>query len=459
MKTLLLNRMFIAVSVIACLNFFSFSAKAFSGTGSGTSVDPYLITSASQLNEVRNSLSSCYQLTADIDLTDWITTNSPTYGWLPIGSAGGAGSYFAGTFDGNGHVITGLWITRTTPNPQYYRVGLFGTVGGTVTIKNLGVTVASGKSVSGDSYVGGIVGAVVDGATLTMSSCYVQGNISTTSINASTSFYAGGLIGGIYHPSTAIATSISVTNCYAGGGTVTSYGNGAGGLVGAVTGLITITIDKCYAANTIVNTDALNSASGILPTAGQYGGSAVTGINVTISNCVAINPSITGKSTLSDRIFSWASTGATITLSNNYALDAITVNGSTITSGTATNYNGLNKTASELITQATYEALGWDFTSVWQMGSGTYTYPVLKNVKLTTGIKSVSDLKSRVYYNSQSENILVTEKAAGDFVNVYDTQGRLMVRSQESVINISRLSKGTYLVNIAGYSTKIQKQF
>jgi len=459
MKTLLLNRMFIAVSVIACLNFFSFSAKAFSGTGSGTSVDPYLITSASQLNEVRNSLSSSYQLTADIDLTDWITTNSPTYGWLPIGSAGGAGAYFAGTFDGNGHVITGLWISRTTPNTQFYRVGLFGTVGGTVTIKNLGVTVASGKKISGDSYVGGIVGAVVDGATLTMSSCYVLGDISTTSISASSSFYAGGLIGGIYHPSTAIATTVSVTNCYAGGGTVTSYGNGAGGLVGAVTGLITITIDKCYAANTIVNTDALNSASGILPTAGQYGGSAVTGINVTISNCVAINPSITGKSTLSDRIFSWASTGATITLSNNYALDAITVNGSTITSGTATNYNGLNKTASELITQATYEALGWDFTSVWQMGSGTYTYPVLKNVKLTTGIKSVSDLKSRVYYNSQSENILVTEKAAGDFVNVYDTQGRLMVRSQESVINISRLSKGTYLVNIAGYSTKIQKQF
>lgn len=42
----------------------------FSGKGSGTTDDPYLITTANELNQTRNNLEACYKLMRDIDLTE-----------------------------------------------------------------------------------------------------------------------------------------------------------------------------------------------------------------------------------------------------------------------------------------------------------------------------------------------------------------------------------------------------
>jgi len=212
---------------------------------------------------------------------------------------------------------------------------------------------------------------------LTMSSCYVQGNITTTN-TSSFSYYAGGLIGGVIPSSDATASSVTLSNCYARGGTVTSQGDGVGGLIGFVQGVVNINISNCYAANTVVNADGMRSAAGILAMAGSFNGSATSDIKVTISNSVALNPSISGKPTLSKRIFSWNPSGAIITFNNNFAFDNLPVNSSIVTSGTSNNNNGLNKTSAELTTQATYEAMGWDFVHVWKMGSGEYSYPVLR---------------------------------------------------------------------------------
>jgi hypothetical protein len=358
MKKLLLHRMFIAVSVIACLNSFSFSASAFSGAGTGTYGDPYQITSASQLWEVTNNLASSYKLMADIDLTTWIAANSATKGWVGIGYNTGAGTYFTGNFDGNGHAITGIWTNDTA----WWR-GLFGTVGGTVEIKNLGVVIASGKSIKSSQYVGGMVGSVVTGS-LTISSCYVLGDVT-----ANNSQFAGAFIGYNNNSTTAL------TNCYAGGGTITTVSEGAGGLIGYSYGPNCVTnITNCYTTNTVVG--GTGAAAGFFETATDSGSGAA--ITISISNCVALNPSISGKSG-SARIFVWQK-GGTHTFTNNLAYDGTLVNGAVVTTGTATDNNGLNTTFSKLTVQATYSA--WDFTNVWQMGNGSYPFPVLKNMSM-----------------------------------------------------------------------------
>ena len=120
----------------------------FSGKGSGTSDDPYQITNADELFEVRNALSASYILMNDIDLTEWIADNSPTQGWSPIGSDA---SPFTGIFNGNGKAIIKLMIMRPNTN----NLGLFGYVGYPGRIVN--VTLDSPK-INGRNNIGTLVG-------------------------------------------------------------------------------------------------------------------------------------------------------------------------------------------------------------------------------------------------------------------------------------------------------------
>ncbi len=92
------------------------SPFAFDG-GSGTYEDPYLVSTAEQLNAIRKGLDKHYRLTHDIDLSSWGN-------WIPIGSNeayGGPRSgsvnqayknmqIFTGSIDGDGHVIKGMTI-------------------------------------------------------------------------------------------------------------------------------------------------------------------------------------------------------------------------------------------------------------------------------------------------------------------------------------------------------------
>ena len=97
---------------------------SFSGSGSGTESDPFLIFNPVQLNDVRNSVGHSgvyYKLMSDIDMKEWIAENNPQQGWQPIGNLS---SMFKGTFIGNGKKITGLTINRSTTD----YVGFFGYV-------------------------------------------------------------------------------------------------------------------------------------------------------------------------------------------------------------------------------------------------------------------------------------------------------------------------------------------
>ncbi len=156
-------------------------------------------------NEPDYPLAASYVLTADIDASataGWNDANTDTdvlEGFKPIGTGGGA---FGGVFEGNGHTISGLLINRAT------YVGLFRGVGSGGQVRNLGLV---GGAVSGNQYVGGLVGSNYG----TVSNCYATGAVSGI-------WYVGGLVG---------YSSGTVSNCYATGA-VTGDG-GVGGLVGS----------------------------------------------------------------------------------------------------------------------------------------------------------------------------------------------------------------------------------
>lgn len=129
----------------------------FSGSGSGTESDPYLILNPIQLNQLRNYLGKSgvyFKLMADIDLTEYLEDENPSQGWQPVGTSS---TPFKGILDGNGKTVSGLWINRSSSN----YVGFFGNLNGG-TVKNLTL---KGTSINGSSYVGllsGNSGTVID---------------------------------------------------------------------------------------------------------------------------------------------------------------------------------------------------------------------------------------------------------------------------------------------------------
>ncbi|WP_435101831.1 PGF-CTERM sorting domain-containing protein [Halarchaeum sp. P4] len=93
--------------------------------GNGTPSDPYRLTNGSELNAVRQNLSAHYVLATDIDASNTQYWHDGQ-GFAPIGDSW---PRFTGTFDGNGHTISGLTIDR----PGTYEVGLFASSAGRIT--------------------------------------------------------------------------------------------------------------------------------------------------------------------------------------------------------------------------------------------------------------------------------------------------------------------------------------
>ena len=210
----------------------------------GTSGSPTLIGTVGELAQLSvdsntTNLTGYYKLAADIDLGGCE--------WTPIGAWSNtlpARTYFGGTLDGDGHVISNLSITSGTD-----RIGLVGyTFGGTV--KNLGVenvaistsattvgavvgfargtlqNVYSTGTVSGSRWVGGIAGD-------TQSLGSISNSYSTADVTATTEF-AGGLVGITQGgPAPSVSNSFSTGQVSAPAGT-------SGGLIGRyLTGTIT----------------------------------------------------------------------------------------------------------------------------------------------------------------------------------------------------------------------------
>ena len=275
-------------------------------TGSGTETDPYQISTADQLKLLRDKVNDaktkeetkiCAVLTADIDLKN--------EEWTPIGIGNGTRNGvpidfpYSGTFDGNGHTISGLNVNYRNKNG-----GLFCYVMN-ATIKNLtvagSVTHSSGDgvayggivgcadsstienctnrcTVTGNWYAGGIVGWSTDSDII---GCANFGNISSPS-------FSGGICGKIGGENDAAGIDATIRDCYNVG---MVSGNYAGGITGqSDSEHIDILIANCY------NVGSLHGSTNTGEIIGDLSGPICT----TIDNCYYLptgNPAST-----SDRV-------------------------------------------------------------------------------------------------------------------------------------------------------------
>ncbi|MBN1365965.1 MAG: filamentous hemagglutinin N-terminal domain-containing protein, partial [Syntrophaceae bacterium] len=163
-----------------------------------------------------------YALGSNIDAMATSTWNAGL-GFSPIGNSS---TQFTGKFDGLGHTISNLTINR--PSQNY--VALFGYAGSGNTIKYVGLI---GGSISGNNFVGGLVGYNRD----TVTNSYVTGSVSGAN-------RVGGLVG--YNDSTSAVSNAYATGSVSGTGYV-------GGLVG-YNGSTSI-VSNAYATGSVSGTD------------------------------------------------------------------------------------------------------------------------------------------------------------------------------------------------------------
>lgn len=229
--------------------------------GSGTTADPYQIGNADQLmwfaakvnGSTKKSTSNlCAKLTSDIDLTG--------KEWTPIGQATNTYSdyvAYGGTFDGGGHMVSGLAIN----NAKTYQA-LFGYVKGG-TIRDLTVKGSVKTSTTSSSYAAGIVSY---GNPVTVKNC-----INEVDVTASAKGYAAGVCAYVINGS----KLESCTNK----GMVSGYGDYVGGVAGTVTGSTT-TITGCFNHGVVINTGKPGSMN--YCTGGIAGGIST---GVTVERC------------------------------------------------------------------------------------------------------------------------------------------------------------------------------
>ncbi len=168
-----------------------------------------------------------FVLANDIDLSVYSTGE----GWTPIGSPS---KKFTATFDGNGHVVSNLYIYRPNDNNQ----GLFEWASN-ADIKNVGL---ENVDVTGDCNVGGLVG---NGSNSIISNCYATGDV-----------VGGGWVGGLVGE----GSSSTISNCYATGSvTGTRTYSNVGGLVGY--GQNRIIISSSYSTGSVTGN---NNVGGLL---------------------------------------------------------------------------------------------------------------------------------------------------------------------------------------------------
>ena len=154
--------------------------------------------------------------------------------WTPIGTS--VDNSYKGTFDGGGHTITGLTFTR---NDKY--AGLFGWLNKAGTVKNV---VMEGVQITSNQIYGGSIGGVAGYSWGTIENCSVSGSVSGT-------VYVGGVVGAQIDGSiTGCSSSATVK------GTVD-----VGGVAGQTNGGATLT--ACYATgNVIIEIDPVKNISG-----------------------------------------------------------------------------------------------------------------------------------------------------------------------------------------------------
>lgn len=287
----------------------------------GTEGHPYVITTTVGLNLVSSSSSYgttngiFFQLGADISYTPTGEANENNFDSI---------NGFYGTFDGQGHVISGIRIYTSDSNR-----GLFSTLNGTV--KNV---VLSDARVRGTSNVGGIAGYILDGK---VQDCLVLNSAITHTDNSATR----GVIAGDYSGNANGCSNNLYNNCTIND----SPGNGA------------YNSDRAWASNGYIVTlpDGVSAVSGnsLTHNGTTYHGSYSNTVTLTYDNLPAgksalftvtkTNDSSLVAETSGTFTMPKADVSVAVELRDNYSLtlpDGVSATGNAITIGNDTVYIG-----------------------------------------------------------------------------------------------------------------------
>ncbi len=229
--------------------------------------------------EFEFSMNANYVLMADIDLNPgkWseekdkeekgitYSFNADAEQWTPIGTID---EPFTGTFNGNGHTISGIYINESDKDYQ----GFFGVIEDS-TIENLtvsgsiigkgglggitGLTIGKSKinncnnlcKITGKNVIGGITGQIKNGNVI-ISNCSNKRKLNATAEWSGLGGIVGTTNGGEETPN----KEITITNCY-NEGIITGEGSDVGGIVGEEKTPENALIEKCYNIGDINGTD------------------------------------------------------------------------------------------------------------------------------------------------------------------------------------------------------------
>jgi len=359
--------------------------------GSGTQQDPWRIQSLADFDEFAaypNYWSGFTRLETDVNLAGRTYTTAVIAPDVDNSNSVFDGTEFTGVFDGNDHKITNLTIDDIGTGNDY--LGLFGSIAGSE-IKNLCI---QGGSVSGYSYVGGLVGENWFGS---ISNCYSTGDVSGKG-------EVGGLVGWNYGGSISDSYSTGDVNGYGGlvgvnvGSISNCYSTGdvngvalVGGLVGENDGILL----NCYSTGSVMGTGYVGGLVGW-----NSGGSISNCYSTGDVNGVALVGGLVGQNGY------WRHEFYPGFIYNSYATGD--VNGVDDVGGLV-GYNfvgciggafwdvensgepnmcgyqefatgcdpNCGKTTAQMQTRITFTSAGWDFVEVWGIGENQ-TYPFLR---------------------------------------------------------------------------------
>lgn len=339
---------------------------AYSG-GSGTSSDPFLITTAAELNSIGATpalWASYFKLANNINMSGYTGTS-----YKIIGSYS---QPFTGGFDGSGFVISNLTYTASVDTDC---VGMFGytdhaviknvqlvnvsissilgeDVGGLIAYQNYGTTTNCSVTgaVSGGTAVGGLVGHFYGASPARIMNCY-----STASVYATAS-RAGGLVGYALGP---------VSSCYSTGNVTANSGTTAfiGGFIGDCHWAA---VSNCYATGNVAVSASSWDIGGFVGYLHEN--------ESTLTNCYSTGM-VTGGAP-SGGFLGYYDDLSTLTACFWDTTSSGTTNG--VLSDEPDPAGILGRTTTQMKTTSTFTSYGWDFaTPVWVMHYEGFTYPVL----------------------------------------------------------------------------------
>ena len=339
-----------------------------------------------------NAVCRGYELTADLDFDEngdgqMTEVDDRTYwsggdGWAPIGRDAD-GERYTGAFEGNGHTISHLFISR----PQDDENGLFGSLGRNSSVENLGL---ENVNVTGAIHIGALAGHT---ESATVKAVYATGAVSGD-------YAVGGLIGS-FVASTMEKSYATVT--------VTATGNIAGGLIGEVLDY------RATRPNRIRASYATGAVSGDGHVGGLIGQMMLANSFMNHVTASYAAGAVSGNSRV----------GGLIGLKNQGLLTVTDSYWDTQTSGQRTSAGGVGKTTSDLQTPEDYGSgsdiyANWNLNldgqaggdDPWHFGT-TQQYPALKAAAYGggTAYEFGGQYRSDIFVDGTRKTLTVTEGA------------------------------------------------